>query len=173
MGQEQGRVSEATNKGKRRHKRQDVYGSERKRAKGINFSIAYGKTSHGFAKDWGCSVEEAERVVNKWFEDRPEVKDWQARVKAVALQQGHTQTLLGRFRSLSEHFRRGSKTRMHGLRAAINTPIQGGAADLVIAGMVKLSKNEPLKKMGWKMLLQIHDEVILEGPEETAEEARG
>jgi DNA polymerase-1 len=50
---------------------------------------------------------------------------------------------------------------MHGLRAAINTPIQGGAADIVIASMVKLSKNNQLKELGWKLLLQIHDELIL------------
>jgi len=49
----------------------------------------------------------------------------------------------------------------HGLRAAINTPIQGGAADIVIAAMVKIKKNDELKKMGWKLLLQIHDELIL------------
>jgi DNA polymerase-1 len=101
-----------------------VYGSERKRAKGINFSIAYGKTSHGFAKDWNCSVEEAEKIVNKWFEDRPEVRQWQNRTKEIALKEGYTQTLLGRYRNLSEHFRKQSKTKMHGLRAAINTPIQ-------------------------------------------------
>jgi DNA polymerase-1 len=50
---------------------------------------------------------------------------------------------------------------MHGLRAAINTPIQGGAADIVIASMVKLGKNARLKELGWKLLLQIHDELIL------------
>lgn len=59
----------------------------------------------------------------------------------------------------------------HGLRAAINTPIQGGAADIVIAAMVKIHKCKELKEMGWKILLQIHDELILEGPEETAKEA--
>jgi DNA polymerase-1 len=50
-------------------------------------------------------------------------------------------------------------------RRAINTPIQGGAADIVIASMVKIHYNEELKKMGWKLLMQIHDELILEGPE--------
>lgn len=57
---------------------------------------------------------------------------------------------------------------LHGLRAAINTPVQGGAADIVIAMMVKLNKNQWLKNHGWEMIHQIHDEVILEGPEEYA-----
>lgn len=52
-----------------------------------------------------------------------------------------------------------------GLRRAINTPIQGGAADIVIASMVKIHQSEELRKLGWKLILQIHDELILEGPE--------
>lgn len=59
----------------------------------------------------------------------------------------------------------------HGLRAAINTPIQGGAADVVIAAMVKLHQDEILKALDYKLLLQIHDEVILEGPQENADSA--
>ncbi len=101
-----------------------MFGGERRKAKGINFSIAYGKTAHGFAKDWNCSLEEAEKVVEKWFNDRPEVRDWQERVKKNALEKGWTQTLLGRYRDLSKHFARGSRTKSHGLRASINTPIQ-------------------------------------------------
>lgn len=79
---------------------------------------------------------------------------------------------MGRYRNLTKYFR--MKKNMwiqHGLRAAINTPIQGGAADIVIAAMVKIHKNKELKEMGWKTLLQIHDELILEGPEESAKEA--
>lgn len=56
-------------------------------------------------------------------------------------------------------------------RRAINTPIQGGAADIVIAAMIKISENERLRELGWKLLLQIHDELILEGPEESSAEA--
>ena len=59
----------------------------------------------------------------------------------------------------------------HGLRAAINTPIQGGAADVVMAAMIKLSQDKQLKQMGYEMQLQIHDEVVLEGPSENAEAA--
>ena len=59
----------------------------------------------------------------------------------------------------------------HAGRAVINTPIQGGAADVVALGMLKIHRNKTLESLGWKMILQIHDELILEGPERTAEEA--
>ena len=59
----------------------------------------------------------------------------------------------------------------HALRASINTPIQGGAADVAMMAMIKINDSPLLKKLGWILLNQVHDEVILEGPEETAEEA--
>ena len=88
-----------------------------------------------------------------------------------------TRTLLGRIRNLRKHFvgPGGKKTTMqdksHALRASINTPIQGGAADIVMAAMVKIHRDPELRRLGYKLLLQVHDEVILEGPEENGEVA--
>ena len=148
----------------------DKYANERKKAKTMNFSIAYGKSAMGFARDWNCSIEEATKTVELWYSDRPEVLKWQNEVKKVAIERGYTKTLIGRYRSLVKHFiDRENKKIMHGLRAAINTPIQGGAADIVIAAMVKLSRDSKIKEKGWKLIHQVHDEVILEGPEENAE----
>ena len=150
----------------------NAFAAERKRAKTMNFSIAYGKTAHGFAKDWDCTFEEAQAALNLWYSERKEVKEWQEQVKNLALNKGYTRTLLGRYRQLTDLVRnRDSSKRTHGLRAAINTPIQGGAADVVNAAMVRLHYSKELKDIGWKLLLQIHDEVILEGPEQTAKEA--
>jgi DNA polymerase-1 len=149
----------------------DKFANERKKAKTMNFSIAYGKTVMGFAKDWGCSIEEATNTVALWFSDRPEVLTWQNDIKKIAIEKGYTKTLMGRYRSLVKHFiEQNNKKIMHGLRAAINTPIQGGAADIVIAAMVKIEKDERIKNLGWRLIHQVHDEVILEGREETAEE---
>jgi DNA polymerase-1 len=143
------------------------YAAERKTAKTMNFSIAYGKTAHGFAKDWLCSIEEAQAALRRWYADRREVEAWQIAVKNTAITKGYTRTLLGRYRRLTDLIVIKAK-RSHGLRAAINTPIQGGAADIVTAAMVRLHYDSELKRLGWTLLMQIHDEVILEGPDESA-----
>lgn len=148
----------------------DTYASERRKAKTLNFSIAYGKTVHGLAQDWGISKEEAEETLAAWYSDRPEVKEWQDKTRNLAKKKGHVRTLMGRYRILREANTRGPAGG-HALRAAINTPIQGSAADVVMMAMIKLWKSKELKRLGWKLLLQIHDEVILEGPIESRDEA--
>lgn len=169
----------------------DTYASERRKAKTLNFSIAYGKTVHGLAADWGITKEEAEETLDAWYRDRPEVKEWQLRTQALAQQKGYVCTMMGRYRRLPDALvpsnnndnamgqknsnnqpSSSNKAAMgHALRAAINTPIQGSAADVVMMAMLKLWRSEVLKKLGWKLLLQIHDEVILEGPKECVDEA--
>lgn len=149
----------------------EKYAAERKKAKTMNFSIAYGKSAHGFSKDWGCSLEEAESTLQAWYKERAEVKDWQDKVKTEAIQKGWTITLAGRYRSLTKYFKMNNKNlMMSGLRAAINTPIQGGAADIMVAAMVKVFRNQRIQELDWKMIHQIHDEIIMEGPEEHAQE---
>ena len=159
----------------------DKYGSERRKAKTLNFSIAYGKTVHGLAQDWGITKEEAEKTLNAWYADRPEVKDWQEKTQEHARRFGFVRTIMGRYRRLPEAVPRiDEKGRLvknqpfnigHAMRASINTPIQGSAADIVMMAMLSLWKSQKLKDLQWKLLLQIHDEVILEGPKETRDEA--
>lgn len=152
----------------------DTYASERRKAKTLNFSIAYGKTVHGLANDWGISTEEAEETLQAWYNDRQEVKEWQDKTRAACVKEGWVRTLMGRYRLLPDarSKRREDRARVgHALRAAINTPIQGSAADVVMMAMIKLWRSPVLKELGYKLLLQIHDEVILEGPEEHVEAA--
>ena len=150
----------------------DEYASERRKAKTLNFSIAYGKTAHGLSQDWGVSTTEAEAMLQAWYDSRPEVEKWQKDTKAIAQKHGLTRTLMGRYRHL-EHAKKGNSMKAlgHALRASINTPIQGGAADVAMMAMLKINNSIKLKKLGWILLMQVHDEVMLEGPEETAEEA--
>jgi len=149
----------------------DVYGAERRKAKTLNFSIAYGKTPHGLSKDWGVTVSEAQALLDAWYEDRPEVKKWQEETIKFARREHVTRTLMGRERRLPDITAKSRGARGHMERAAINTPIQGSAADVVMMAMLKLNQSPRLEELGYKLLLQIHDEVILEGPEENVEEA--
>ncbi|CAM9888723.1 unnamed protein product, partial [Laminaria digitata] len=129
------------------------------------------QTTHGLSKDWGVTLKEAEDLVEAWYADRPEVRSWQKKVIQNAKKTGFARTLMGRYRKLPDITSRERSKVGHGTRAAINTPIQGGAADVAMVAMIKIVRSPLLKKLGWKLLLQVHDEVILEGPEESAQEA--
>ncbi|KAG5138374.1 hypothetical protein JHK82_023105 [Glycine max] len=150
----------------------DAFASERRKAKMLNFSIAYGKTPVGLSKDWKVTVTEARRTVDLWYNDRKEVLKWQKERKKEACESQRVHTLLGRARrfpkiDLANNYHKG-----HIERAAINTPVQGSAADVAMCAMLEISNNMKLKELGWKLLLQVHDEVILEGPTESAEVAK-
>ncbi|KAF5205146.1 Dna polymerase i a protein [Thalictrum thalictroides] len=150
----------------------DAFGSERRKAKMLNFSIAYGKTPVGLARDWKVSVKEAKATVNLWYSDRKEVLYWQKERKEEANTIGSVKTLLGRTRSFPSLRGASNSHKGHIERAAINTPVQGSAADVAMCAMLEISKNARLRELGWKLLLQVHDEVILEGPAESAEVAK-
>jgi DNA polymerase-1 len=149
----------------------DVFATERRRAKVLNFSIAYGMTAVGLARDWGVSREEAEQTLELWYRDRPEVREWQRSTIERAKQDRATRTLMGRYRPLPDINSAKAHIRSHAERAAINTPIQGGAADVVMKAMLNLHAHQRFRELGWKLILQIHDEVIVEGPRDTAQEA--
>ncbi|KAG8386145.1 hypothetical protein BUALT_Bualt03G0118600 [Buddleja alternifolia] len=150
----------------------DAFASERRKAKMLNFSIAYGKTTVGLARDWKVSRREAQKTVDLWYSDRQEVLAWQEQRKKEARKYRRVHTLLGRARHFPSLKNASSAHKAHIERAAINTPVQGSAADVAMCAMLEISKNARLKELGWRLLLQVHDEVILEGPTESAEEAK-
>jgi DNA polymerase-1 len=137
----------------------DVFGAERRKAKTLNFSIAYGKTARGLSNDWNVSLQEAEETLASWYRDRPEVKQWQEDTIANAHRFLCTRTLMGRYRPLPLINSRSKSEMKHSERAAINTPIQGGAADVVMKAMLLLHHHPRFNELGWRILLQIHDEV--------------
>ncbi|OQS03587.1 DNA polymerase I [Thraustotheca clavata] len=154
----------------------DAFSKERKHAKILNFSIAYGKTPFGLAKDFNVSRSEAANTLERWYADRPEVKKWQEQAIQTARLFGYTRTLMGRYRMLPDAMSTNNsfaakKAKSHAERAAINTPIQGAAADVVMQAMLNIHKNEHLRQLGFEMVCQIHDEIIMEGPQEHAKEA--
>ncbi|PIA63953.1 hypothetical protein AQUCO_00201341v1 [Aquilegia coerulea] len=133
----------------------DAFGSERRKAKMLNFSIAYGKTPVGLARDWKVSVKEAKATVNLWYSDRKEVLYWQKERKEEANLKGSVKTLLGRTRSFPSLRGASNSHKGHIERAAINTPVQGSAADVAMCAMLEISKNARLRELGWKLLLQV------------------
>lgn len=170
----------------------DVYASQRKKAKTVNFGIAYGLTPTGLSGQLGCDINEAEDMINRWHNAYPEVREWLDRqVKfAETADEPHVETLSGRWRRIEGLKRKttqgGGKWALRAKwqasykvrrqyesdkRQACNAPVQGGSADVVVEAMLKAHRNEELKKLGYEMLLQVHDELIFEGPAESAVEA--
>ncbi|KAK3122846.1 hypothetical protein QOZ80_8AG0619190 [Eleusine coracana subsp. coracana] len=150
----------------------DAFAAERRKAKMLNFSIAYGKTAVGLSRDWKVSVKEARHTLKLWYRDRKEVSAWQKRQKELAHEKCEVYTLLGRSRRFPNPAHVRSSQRGHIERAAINAPVQGSAADVAMCAMLEIERNTRLKELGWRLLLQVHDEVILEGPEESADAAK-
>lgn len=150
----------------------DVYASERRKAKTLNFSIAYGKTAHGLAHDWGVTKAEAEATLAAWYADRPEVKQWQQDQLKVARKFCVSRTLIGRYRHVPDILSNSWKLKGASERQVINGPVQGSAADVVMLAMLKLERHERFRELGWQMILQVHDEIIAEGPKESVKEAQ-
>jgi len=118
------------------------------------------------------SKEEARDTLKLWYRDRQEVLAWQKSQKKLVLEKCEVYTLLGRSRHFRNLTRFDRDKRGHIERAAINAPVQGSAADVVMCAMLEIERNSRLKELGWRLLLQVHDELILEGPSESAEVAK-
>ncbi|KAI3975981.1 hypothetical protein MKX01_016664 [Papaver californicum] len=143
-----------------------------KKGQNAQLSIAYGKSSQGLVKDWKATVREASEIVNLWYTQRQRVSAWQDECKKEVRTKGCVKTLLGLARRFPSVASADIGAKRHIERAAINTPVQGSAADVVMCAMLEITKNARLKELGWRLLLQVHDEVILEGPMASADEAK-
>lgn len=139
---------------------------ERRRAKVLNFSLLYGKSAHGLAKEWDMTEKEAQSIIEKWFDAFPEIKAWKDSME----RNEHPRTLLGRIRPIEVLANKyGKQDKASAKRKRVNSPVQGSAADIVISAMLRLASSRKLIDLGYHQLLQVHDEIILEGPEEAAE----
>lgn len=141
----------------------------RRVAKVINFGIAYGMSPYGLSKELRIDPSSADAYIKKYFARYPRVKEYIEKTIEFAKENGYVQTLSGRKRYIPEIFSPVKTVRELGYRMAINTPIQGSAADLMKAAMVALYL--ALEKQSFKssILLQVHDELLLEVPEEEIE----
>jgi DNA polymerase-1 len=147
-----------------------VTGEMRRRAKAVNFGIIYGMGPQRLARDQGVTHKEAERFIRDYFERFPRVKAYIDATVAAAERDGRVRTLFGRLRYFPDLRGSDRVARMQALRAAVNTTIQGTAADLIKKAMVDLSGRLRREGRRARMLLQVHDELVLEAPPEEAGE---
>jgi len=143
----------------------DVTADQRRQAKAVNFGIVYGISDFGLARDTGSSRAEAAEFIRRYFGRYPRVKEYLDEVVESARQKGYVTTMFGRRRYLPEIRSRNHQQRSFAERTAMNTPIQGTAADLIKRAMVALAA-ELGDERDLALLLQVHDELILEGPGE-------
>ena len=132
----------------------------RRKAKAVNFGIIYGISSFGLSEDLKISPTEAKKFINDYFNTYPGVKDYMDRIIEKAHNDGFVKTLMNRKRVIDEINNKNYIIRNMGERMALNTPIQGTAADILKIAMIKLDKEMGKRNLKSKMLLQVHDELI-------------
>ncbi len=150
---------------------EDVTSEMRRRAKVINFGLLYGMEAYGLAQRLEISREEAREHMDAYFARFPSVREFMNGIVAEARSTGYTTTLLGRRRYLPELMSTNFRDRQMGERMALNAPIQGSAADIIKKAMVELDARFETEGDPTTMLVQVHDELVFESPEERVPEA--
>jgi len=143
----------------------------RRNAKAVNFGIMYGMGAMGLAAGTGISRDEAQAFIEKYFSVHKGIYQYLESIKQAAYAKGYVETLFGRRRYFPELQTEHQGLKSMAEREAVNHPIQGTAADLMKLAMIKLYEIPQILQGRWKMILQVHDELIFEVPEKEAEEA--
>ena len=143
----------------------------RRSAKAVNFGIVYGISDFSLAADIGVSRAEARRYIDSYFKTYPGIRRYLDEAVAQAKERGYVTTLLGRRRYLPELTSSNYNQRSFGERAAMNTPIQGTAADIIKLAMVRVRNRLKSEGFAARLVLQVHDELIVECPEQEADAA--
>ncbi|MDM8212912.1 DNA polymerase I [Enterococcus hirae] len=148
----------------------DVTPDMRRHAKTVNFGIVYGISDYGLSQRLNISRQQAQQYIDTYFEKYPGVKRYMEDIVRVAKDQGYVETLFHRRRYLKDINSRNFNLRSFAERTAINTPIQGSAADIIKIAMIRMQDALKKRKMQATMLLQVHDELIFEHPESELKE---
>lgn len=152
--------------------RDEVTSEMRRNAKTVNFGIIYGMSDYGLEQATNFTREEASRFIALYFEKYPEVKEYIEATKEQARKLGYVQTVMGRRRFIPEINSPNRQIRQAAERMAVNAPVQGTSADIIKVAMLNLHREMKKRNLKSKMLLQIHDELIFEVPEEEIEEMK-
>lgn len=132
----------------------------RRTAKAVNFGILYGISSFGLSEDLGIDVKTAKKFIDDYLENYPGIRDFQAKEIADAYANGYVRTLMNRKRVIEELKNKNYMIRSSGERMALNTPIQGTAADILKKAMVEIYREFDKRNLKSKMLIQVHDELV-------------
>jgi DNA polymerase-1 len=152
---------------------EEITSEMRRKAKAVNFGIIYGISAFGLARDIGVSNAEAKRYIDGYFARYPKVRQFIDRTIAQARTAGYVTTLLGRRRYIPELSASSAPVRNFGERMAVNTPIQGTAADLIKLAMISIHHALKDRGLGTRMILQVHDELIFEVPDDETDMLKG
>ncbi len=139
---------------------------QRRRAKIINFSMIYGASAFSLAKELGTTREEAQEFIDTYYAKYPKVHEYLEKIVTDAEKKGFSETLFGRKRQVPELRHSNNAIQQAGRRIALNTPIQGTAADLIKKAMIDIWQELKKKKLKTKMILQVHDELVFDVPDE-------
>jgi DNA polymerase I len=145
----------------------------RRQAKAINFGIIYGISSFGLARQLGMSRNDAKTFIDKYFERFPGIRNYMEDTKEYCRNHGFVETIFGRKIHVGSINDKNGMHRAFGERAAINAPIQGSAADVIRRAMIQMPKALTDAHLSAKMLLQVHDELVFEVPENELEKSVG
>ncbi|HEX6176915.1 MAG TPA: DNA polymerase I [Thermoanaerobaculia bacterium] len=148
----------------------DLTAEQRRAAKTINFGVLYGMSAFRLSNELGISTSQAKDWIDAYFARYPTIQEYLERTLDEARSTGKVTTLFGRIRYIPEIHNRSFTVRGNAERMAINAPIQGTAADLLKLAMIALEKRLELTRSGARMLLTVHDEIVIESPEPRAEE---
>jgi DNA polymerase-1 len=150
---------------------EEVTKQQRERAKATNFGIMYGLSAYGLSEQVDISVEEARAFIAAYFAKYPRVREFRERVVAQATQDGYVTTLFGRRRAVPELRSSVYNVRALGERLAVNTILQGTAADIIKVAMVAAARELAARGMASRLVLQVHDELVVESPHAEADAA--
>ena len=150
-------------------KEEDVTPNDRRNAKAVNFGIVYGISDFGLSNNLGITRKKAKDYIETYFERYPGIKEYMETVVRDARDTGYVETLFNRRRELPDINSRNFNIRSFAERTAINSPIQGSAADILKIAMINLDKALSEGQFKAKMLLQVHDEIVLEVPNDELE----
>jgi DNA polymerase-1 len=148
---------------------EEVTSLQRSQSKAVNFGIVYGISAFSLANDIGVTPKEAKAYIDNYLEKYSGVREYMTEIVKSAKEHGYVTTLFGRRRYLPELKSHNFNTRSFGERVALNMPIQGTAADIMKIAMINVAKQLHAKNLLGRLILQVHDELIVECPEHEAE----